>query len=444
MKALFVTTRNVLRLAIASLVGVGAAAQDAGWTHTTLDGGVHLSVLHVPDAPRQSSFVFLPLGLSLDEAHRTQFAHLIEHMLIRQVDPEGMVVDGIEINGETSAELLRLEAIAPPDKWRDALSHQVRWVTTRKFEDDELEREKAAMARELDTTVASGYTHKWAQAAWNQIVNHGLDHAAVYADVLDATVEQVRDYVARRVRIDDRVHFVAVGPAAAEEVARTLAAALSASPAPKPEVAPVAKPAPETVTSRDRTATWDLPIRHYLEFYEVPDESSVDRATSWILASSLFQRLVQHADLTRRGVRVHASADLVGRGRRYLALSASLPGDVDVEIVKKAFAEVVEGMLRPRLGGVDPEMLARQAALQVERVPDFALQRKLLSGHPRGDWLEANAALQIVLHALRLGLPIGQAAEPYRAVTRERVTDLLEKALTPERRNTLLLTPRAR
>ena len=34
-------------------------------------------------------FTFLPLGLYGDGAHRAQFAHVAEHMLIRGTDPHG-------------------------------------------------------------------------------------------------------------------------------------------------------------------------------------------------------------------------------------------------------------------------------------------------------------------------------------------------------------------
>ena len=197
------------------------------------------------------------------------------------------------------------------------------------------------------------------------LVNHGLAHAAVSLDVKAATIDQVRDYVDRWVKLDERVHFFAVGPVAPEDVAKTLSAELAAHPAPQPEPTSTEKAGRRVAVPREHTATWDLPIRQYIEYYEVPDESALDRATVLVLANSLFQKLAQRQDLTGRQVRTQASADLVGFGRRYLALSASLPEGVAVEGVSEVFAEVIERALRPQWGNVPPERMAHQIAVKL-------------------------------------------------------------------------------
>src|ERR1043165_210925 len=120
-----------LFLALASL------ASDPFVRHA-LPGGAEVCVLELPNAPGTSVFVILPFGLAGDEAGHAQGAHLLEHLLIRGVDPNGLEVEGLRINGETGAATLRLEVLAPAEKWREALARPARWLASRKL--DELAR----------------------------------------------------------------------------------------------------------------------------------------------------------------------------------------------------------------------------------------------------------------------------------------------------------------
>ena len=68
------------------------------WENFELENGVRVTLVHAPDAPRQHFFTFISGVLLGDGAGRTQFSHLVEHMLIRATDPGSLVADGIEIN----------------------------------------------------------------------------------------------------------------------------------------------------------------------------------------------------------------------------------------------------------------------------------------------------------------------------------------------------------
>ena len=68
--------------------------------------------------------------------------------LIRTTDPEGLVVDGIRINGETMHSGMRLETIAPAAQWREALERHPQWLAARRFTATSLAREKRMIAGE--------------------------------------------------------------------------------------------------------------------------------------------------------------------------------------------------------------------------------------------------------------------------------------------------------
>ena len=225
-----------------SLFCPSLTSQEVGWHRYEVAGGVPLAVLYVPDAPRETTFTLLPLGLSADDAGRAQFSHLVEHMLIRATDPDSLRVDGIEINGETTTGALRMDTYAELEQWRAALARHVAWLGTRTFDASVLAREKRRIAGEEASTVPRGHSHKWAAAAWNQVVNHGAAHAAVHGDVAGATLEELRDYVQDHVHIDARVRIFAAGPIEPDQVRAALAELFEAV---EVEPVPAAKTRPE-------------------------------------------------------------------------------------------------------------------------------------------------------------------------------------------------------
>ena len=259
-------------------VGRLGAAED--WQRAELANGAQLLVLEVPGAPRQSTFTFVPVGLDSDGPGRAQFSHLMEHMILRTTDPDGLFVDGVQLNGETTSQCMRLETFTEPDRWSDALVRHVRWWYARDFDATVLEREKGRIQQELLGTTQTGYTHKWSVAAWRQAIA-GRNHAAVRGDVEQATVEDVREQVTQRVHPEDVV-LVCVGPAALESLVETLEqetlavarGLATATDAPEADHAVVVGP----------TVTWDLETSHALEWYEVPYTTAADRAAlprSW-------------------------------------------------------------------------------------------------------------------------------------------------------------------
>ncbi|MFG0317727.1 MAG: protein kinase, partial [Planctomycetota bacterium JB042] len=277
-----------------------------GGVERTLGNGVRAAVVELPSAPSQAFFTILPLGLLADAPGEAQFAHLLEHMMIRSTDPDALEVDGLRLNGETNGRFLRLESIGPPDRWRTALDRHAGWLSARDVDPEVLAREKVRIAGEEEQTARNGYTGKWALAAWNQVVRHGLPHAAVHGDVADATVEAVRRRLAAAVPIGDAVRVVAVGPASAEEVLAALEETIGAIEPRDPAPAAAANPGDAV----EHEATWDLDAFHHAEWYPLPDASAGDRLAAAVLARVLTIRLASAPDVRVRGLSVIASDEL--------------------------------------------------------------------------------------------------------------------------------------
>src|SRR5690606_206347 len=198
-------------------------------------------------------------------------------------------------------------------------------------------REKASIEREVDFTVRSTFTHKWAHVAWNQIVRHGRSAVAIRKAVRDASIRDVEGRLARRSNPDalgrgSDAWIVTAGPMEAQEARRAFESLFRshtkkrATDAPSidedrkrndklvDEVdddaaegardvgheeardSPVTPPSDvlENVAgSRDRTVTWDLAARHVIEWYEIPDRTPQDRAAAMVVSRLIQMRQLQ-------------------------------------------------------------------------------------------------------------------------------------------------------
>src|SRR5215470_1038349 len=136
----------MLTLCLSFMLSFLPSTAGVKWVHFTLPGGVRVSVWQVAGAKKECAFTLLPLSLVDDDADRAQFAHLVEHMLIRSTDREGLQAGGITFNGETGALGLRLETFADPRDWQPALERHVRWLMADTFDAKVLAREKENIA----------------------------------------------------------------------------------------------------------------------------------------------------------------------------------------------------------------------------------------------------------------------------------------------------------
>lgn len=426
---------------VAWMLPVSEAPIEAGtvqWEHHTLKNGVAVSLAHVEEAANQTFFTFLPLGLGADEAGRAQYSHLVEHMLIRSTDPDALEVDGIRINGETTALCMRLESIAPQDRWRDSLDRHGRWLAADEFDADVLEREKKRIEGEEVSTVSSGFTAKWADAAWNQVVRHGRNHAAIHGDLADASVGELTDYVRRRVPVGAPVRLVGVGPVPSAEILARLEAGLGQLAPRSVEQATAdwdGKPA-------DHRATWDLNMRHYIEWYRLPDRGGADRAGAILLAQFLSIRLTQNRELRGRGMIPMAGADLVTPEGRFLKITSSFRTDEDLELLRGEIGAAIEDPFASAaaLGGV--ERLVQQISGQLARLPDFDMLRRTYAGQPSADLLEAQVSLTQMNHRMNLGLFEDQAVNAaHEQVDADYLEKLAELVFREGTRSTLILDP---
>jgi len=408
-------------------------ATDAGWYTERLANGVRINVLTI-DAPVAAVFTFLPIGLADDPPGRAQFAHLAEHMLIRSADPESLQVGELRLNGETTNQVLRLECIGPATQWREALARHPRWLCARSFDTAVIEREKLRIAGEERATVANGFNHKWASAAWSQIVE-GREHAAVHGDVANATAQQLEHYVATRVKLSDAQVFVASPQPSSEVVAALRDDFAKLGPAANPEP-PAATPGVAAGEPGHRSVTWDIDAQHYLEWYELPQGTSA--AAAEILAQVLTAACFQTGALSEIPGRALVGAVNHG-GVRCVLFSCNQPKGTGIDDLQAAFRSAIERAPTLARFQVRGEMFARRYGV----TPDFEAERKRVADPRMRDLIEANFAMQCGYSCARLGETITDVPAAYRALDREQIGALAKQCCRSESRYSASISPSA-
>ncbi|MGI9014973.1 MAG: hypothetical protein ACR2GY_12090 [Phycisphaerales bacterium] len=238
-----------------------------------LDNGVRVVNVYVPGANRQVTFSCIPVSMGDEPDGQAQWSHLLEHMMIRSTDAFGLEADGMSFNGETNHTLLRLETIAEVPAWRDSVERHARWLAVDTFPEEVLAREKQNVQREIDGTAAARQTYKWSVAAWNQVVRHGRDHAAVARDVHRARAEEIAVFAKQSCTIGDNTWLFTIGPVDPGQVKDDIAATVGMI----DRSAEVRQPA--ATLARDAGAlrgTWDVPTRHVLAWWIIEPDADGD------------------------------------------------------------------------------------------------------------------------------------------------------------------------
>jgi predicted Zn-dependent peptidase len=420
-----------------------AARGDDPMQRKKLADGVELAVLTVKDAPLQTFFAFLPTGLALDEAGHAQWAHLLEHMVIRSTDAEGMQDGAIRFNGETGDASVRLDLHAPPAQAAAAAAKLVRWLSVASYDAAVLEREKKNIASEVANTVPRGFGHKWATAAWAQAVRHGATSVAIVGDVERATVESVASYAARTLGLGTQVHLYAAGPLTLDEVAVLFEEPLKKAAAGR--AATAADSPPRRIGGELRTGdvavTWDLPKAHVIEWYLLPDETPEQRIAAIVVANALSMTLQGDTTLPPAGIVPIVTGDVVVPEGRALLFSASLPDAAAAATARAAFRRAIDSLERPPPTGSLATMLTMVKNELAGGFPDWAALRKQWPQPATVDVIEAQLLLSAAAREWSTRLTLPEMAAAAAKLTPQQILDLRAKSLAPAKANSVLLTP---
>jgi hypothetical protein len=327
------------------------------------------------------------------------------------------------------------------------------WLQATEVDGDLLAAEKKNIALEIENTSRSGFTHKWALAAWNQVARLGRDHANVRGDVEKATVDQVEAAIDAHVDLS-KVRIVAAGPLSLKQVKElagpllaqsnglgALGGSLSGLGAKRHEVDAEkrkAKGEPPLATG-DRVAKWDLPNAHLIAWYVLPDANADDAVEALALAQLLSLQLMQNATLAPKKIVALVSADAAVPAGRLLMLSASLPSADDAKVALAAFDAALAALPKAKSPSLDE--FGKMAAAEFSGLPDWKSLRKQAAGRPGANLVEAQVALTIAQRELATGRSFGELGAAFAKLTRARLESTIALRLVVSKRATLLLAP---
>jgi predicted Zn-dependent peptidase len=415
------------------LCALTAAAEAAAPTvhRQTLPSGIRVCYLHAKDSPGFSIFTFLPLGLASDNAGRTQWAHLIEHLVIRSTIPGKLK----NVNAETLPDHMRLDFYGTRENWRDGLSHHARWLKGEPFTDVAVRDEPARANSEAVAVATRLATHKFATAAWNQVARHGRERVLVKGDLLNvdrATLEAYRD---ARLVIPDRTLICLIGGEDPAVVLTAVAEAVAG-------VKSAAKPGEsKRVEPGNRQAQWDLNTRHVLLTWPIPgpDDDPSAHAALVVLGRLMWMQLAQDGQLQQAFGTVMLGTDLRCPESSYFFISA---GVRDAEKPAEKLSERADAVLGDV--GKLPQPLVAQVAAQLVAEMDVQDPAALRAQAPKtieAGMIAAQVALTWGSAEYRLGAGREKVIQALRTMSAAQVRRAAEAHLKADRRTSLELVP---
>ena len=403
-------------------------------TRFTLSNGIQVVNLYVEDSTDVCIFSYLPLGLVADGKAKTQWSHLIEHLTIRTTGP----IDFRTSSAETMADNMRLEFIGNTDNWTQGLEKQAKWLSGLPFSEKSLAEELPNALSEIDTTEARLATHKWASAAWNQVFRHGETAVSMRDDVRSAQLSELQEYRDQHLVQAGRVLLCVIGGVKAETLQPVMEEQLGTINL-TAKTLPPATATPAAV--KDRTATWDIDVTHYMETYAIPRPENEDYPALYIANALLNLVLMQDTELKEVIGFVHCSVDLGTPEQTYLQISASLKPDTDVEKVKQRIGLLINRLKHPE-NNAQVAMAAPSLSMQFSSPLDIEMVKHQIPAGTSMTMALGNIGVWWGMLEYQYGDILPQLASAFAKVSAGDVADVVNQYLTEDARMTLVLTPR--
>ena len=421
-------------LALACVAGVlfagcGVSRTQVSTAPWTLPNGIRVVLVPFPGSQDVSIFTYVPMGLASDPAGMTQWAHLVEHLVIRVTHPE----PSQEVNAETLPDHMRLDFYGTVNNWRKGLAYHAAWLSRGDFDDVSLRREIPLVLGECAFTARNLATHKFAMAAWGQAFRHGRDRAAVKGDIERATLDAVRQYYREHFAVLNRTVVCIVGGVTLDEAHDAADGLLGAI---KSEAA---SPAPAATAKGDREITWDLPTRHIVLSWPVPAPADKDYAALYAAAAQLQMQLFQDDELKKLVGNVLVGADLATPEGRYFYVNAVLQAGAEFKQVQEAIETRLLALETDSAAGQAP-MIGGQLAYQLTHVMDPTLLKKQ-APEMSSAMIEGNLGLQWGMREFQFGPDRQALARNLSVVTRDNMQSALKRYLAAERRLVVTIRP---
>ena len=406
-------------------------------TRFTLSNSIRVVSLYVEESTDVCIFSYLPLGLVADGKAKTQWSHLIEHLVLRTTGP---INNYMERNGQTTHHGMHLDFIGTTDNWKHGLELQAKWLSNSPLSETDLAEELPRALSELDFVTANLSTGLFAMAAWNQVFRHGETDIAMRGAIESAELSELQAYRNRHLVCAERVLLCVIGGIEPDALQSAMEEQLghinlTANPLPKATAIPVQE--------KNRRATWDVNVTHYMETYPIPHPTHKNYPTFFIAHVLLNQSLMMDSELKQLTGSIFCGVDLVTPEQTYLYVTTALKPDSDIETVKQRIGELINQLKQPENNW---QVAMTAPALSQQFSAPMDIEMVMQQHKPAGmteTMMLGNLGLQWGLLEYQYGDALPKFASALANISAADVADVVSRNLTEDKRVTLVLTPRA-
>ena len=413
-----------------------ASAAPPEVTRFTLSNGIKVVNLYVENSTDVGIFSYLPLGLVADGKAKTQWSHLIEHLVLRTTGP---INNYMERNGQTTYHGMHLDFMGTMDNWKQGLELQTKWLSNSPLSETDLVEELPKALSELDFVTNNLHTGLFAMAAWNQAFRHGETDIAMRGAIESAELSELQAYRNHHLVHVDRVLLCIIGGIKPEVLQSAMEEQLgqinlTANTLPKATATPAEK--------KNRRATWDVNVTHYMETYAIPNATHEHYPAFFVANVLLNQSLMMDSELKQLTGSVFCGVDLITPEQTYLFVTAALKPDSDIEKVKQRIGQLINQLKQPE-NNWQVAMTAPALSRQFSAPMDIEMMQQHKPTGVTETMMLGNLGLQWGLLEYQHGDAFPKFASALADVSAADVADVANRYLTETERMTLLLTPRA-
>src|SRR6266545_666602 len=421
-------------LLLSTVIGLGsqhAFAKPPAPESVTLTNGIRVVGVYFSGSTNVAIFTYLPMSLTSDGPKQSQWAHLVEHLVIRSTVP----ADSPIANAETLPDHMRLDFYGSTNNWRDGLEHHAKWLSGLPFAQSNLDAERPKVNAECDFTAKNFATHKFAMAAWAQGYRHNQNHAALKGDILKATLGEIQKCRDERLAVLSNVVVCAVGGV---EPAQLLAACREKLGTIKSSANPVL---PVKTHAQNREMTWDLDARHLVLTWAMPSVEKDDYAALLVAAQWLNLRFFGDEDLKKLTGMTLAGADLTAPEGNFFFVSASLRPGAAFKEARGMIDRHLERLRSEKESPAMMSMIGKQLSEQLTQgIDPDSLKGRLPPGLTPG-MLEMNLGLQWGMNEFRYGLQKAALAQRLAATDANKVLQSARNHLAGDKCTMITIQP---
>lgn len=413
-----------------------ASAAPPEVTRFTLSNGIKVVNLYVENSTDVGIFSYLPLGLVADGKAKTQWSHLIEHLVLRTTGP---INNYMERNGQTTYHGMHLDFMGTMDNWKQGLELQTKWLSNSPFSETDLVEELPRVLSELDFVTNNLHTGLFAMAAWNQVFRHGETDVAMRGAIESAELSELQAYRNRHLVHADRVLLCIIGGIEPEALQSAMEEQLG-------QIKLTANTLPSATTpavEKNRKATWDVNVTHYMETYAIPNATHENYPAFFVANVLLNQSLMMDSELKQLTGSIFCGVDLITPEQTYLFVTAALKPDSDIEKVKQRIGQLINQLKQPENNW---QVAMTAPALSMQFSAPMDIEMVMQQHKPTGvteTMMLGNLGLQWGLLEYQHGDALPKFASALADVSAADVADVVNRYLTEDRRMTLVLTPQA-